>query len=461
MAAAGNGMRYISTRGQTAPLEFQDAVLAGLAPDGGLLLPSHLPDFSGELDELSGLGFVDLAKAVLPRFISDISPRDLDPLVDAAYQDFDCPEVVRLAMAGDVPVLELFHGPTLAFKDLALQLLGRLFDRILQWRGQRLNILGATSGDTGSAAIAGVRGRPSMDIFVMYPHGRISPLQELQMTSVADANVHCLAVQGSFDDCQGLMKQLFRDLDFKRRYALGAVNSVNWARVLAQIVYYGYASLRLPRPVSFCVPTGNFGNVFAGYLAKRIGFPIGRLIVATNENDILSVFFNTGIYRRGAVRFTVSPAMDIQVASNVERFFYYHLGEDPAALRACMAAFEADGEVRLPRPSDETFMAAAIDAKNTLGAIRSLHEETGYLADPHTAVGLAAARRLGLDGPVVCLATAHPAKFPESVDEALGKRAARHPALQALHGKPARRTLVPVEAAAIRRIIEERARPEG
>ena len=454
-------MRYISTRGRTAPLEFQDAVLAGLAPDGGLLLPSQLPDLSGELDELASLGFVDLAKAVLPRFISDISPRTLGPLVDAAYRGFRRPEAVRLAMAGDMPVLELFHGPTLAFKDLALQLLGQLFEHILQARGRRLNILGATSGDTGSAAIAGMRGRPSMDIFVMYPRGRISPLQELQMTTVADANVHCLAVQGSFDDCQGLMKELFRDLDFKQRYALGAVNSVNWARVLAQIVYYGYASLRLPRPVSFCVPTGNFGNVFAGYLAKRIGFPIGRLIVATNENDILSVFFNTGIYRRGKVRFTISPAMDIQVASNLERFFYYHLGEDSAALRTCMKAFESDGEVQLPRPSDQTFMAAAVDAENTLSAIRSLHEETGYLADPHTAVGLAAARRLALDGPVACLATAHPAKFPESVDQALGKRTARHPALEALHGKPTRRVLAPAEAGAIRRIIEQRTRLEG
>ncbi len=458
-------MQYVSTRGQTEALGFQDAVLTGLAPDGGLLLPARIPDISPELDDLAALGFVDLAKAILPRFIDDMPTPHIERLIDAAYRSFGYPGVVRLATAGDLRVVELFHGPTLAFKDVALQLLGQLFDSILEGRGGRLNILGATSGDTGSAAIAGVQGRPAMDIFVMYPHGRISPLQELQMTTVLDDNVHCIAVQGSFDDCQRLMKAVFGDLDFKAAYALGAINSVNWARVLAQIVYYGYASLQLPGPVSFCVPTGNFGNVFAGYLAKRMGFPIHRLIVATNENDILSVFFATGLYRRGQVRRTTSPSMDIQVASNLERFLYYHLGEDRAALRVFMETFERTGEARLRPPGEDTFLATAVDTPNATAAIRQVYQETGYLADPHTAVGLAAARRLKaagtVDGTVACLATAHPAKFPQAVNEAVGLPIARHPTLEALRDKPFRRTVIPADIHRVKALIQERARPSG
>ena len=451
-------MQYVSTRGRTDALGFQDAVLTGLAPDGGLLVPARIPDLSPELDGLAGLSFVDLAKAVLPRFIDDIPIPDIERLVDAAYASFSDPNVVRLAAAGDIPVLELFHGPTLAFKDVALQLLGQLFDYILERRGRRLNILGATSGDTGSAAIAGVRGRPAIDIFVMYPRGRVSRLQELQMTTVADDNVHCIAVEGSFDDCQRLMKSVFGDLDFKAQYALGAINSVNWARVLAQIVYYAYASLKIPGPVSFCVPTGNFGNVFAGYLARRMGFPIHRLIVATNENDILSVFFRTGLYRRGQVQYTISPSMDIQVASNLERFLYYHLGEDAAALNAFMDTFDRTGEARLHPPAGDVFLATAVDTPNTMVAIREAYRETGYVADPHTAVGLAAARRLDLEGTVACLATAHPAKFPEAVDEAVGKPVARHPALEALQNKPTRRTEIPADIDTLKQLIRDRAR---
>ena len=454
---AGRAMQYVSTRGATDALGFQDAVMTGLAPDGGLLVPARIPDVTGDLESLASLNFVELAKTVLSRFIDDIPAPDIDRLVDAAYRSFSDPDVVRLAYAGDIPVLELFHGPTLAFKDVALQLLGRLFGYILKERGQRLNILGATSGDTGSAAIAGVRGRPAIDIFVMYPHGRISPLQELQMTTVTDDNVHCIAVEGSFDDCQRLMKSTFGDLDFKARYALGSINSVNWARVLAQIVYYAYASLKLPGPVSFCVPTGNFGNIFAGYLAKRMGFPVHRLIVATNENDILSVFFRTGLYRRGRVHFTISPSMDIQVASNLERFLYYHLGEDAAALHAFMDAFDNTGEARLEPPGDDVFLATAVDTPNTMAAIRQVYRETGYVADPHTAVGLAAARRLDMAGTVACLATAHAAKFPEAVNEAVGKPIARHPALEALKDKPYRRTVIAADIDAVRRLIRERA----
>jgi threonine synthase len=445
-------------------MSFQNAVVTGLAPDGGLLLPASIPDVSAHLARWRGLGFVDLALEIVPLFADDIPIADLQSLIRRAYAGFDHPQVVPLVKVGDVSVLELFHGPTLAFKDVALQLLGRLFEYVLRRRGQHLNILAATSGDTGSAAIEGVRGLSEIDIFVMYPAGRVSELQELQMTTVTDGNVHCLAVDGSFDDCQTLMKTLFADLDFKTRYGLGAVNSVNWARVMAQIVYYGYASLALgqQRPVTFCVPTGNFGNVFAGYLAKRMGFPIERLILATNDNDILSVFFATGEYQRGDVRYTVTPAMDIQVASNFERYLYYRLGEDSERLRACMAEFTATGRTVLDTPpGTEDFAATAVDVEDTMAAIGRAYRDHGYLADPHTAVGLAAAARFPGAGPMVCLATAHPAKFPESVNRAVGGELARHPRLDALRGLEVRRTGIPATLEAVRTFIESHARPQA
>jgi threonine synthase len=454
-------MRYISTRGRTPPMGFQDAVVTGLAPDGGLLLPESIPDVTESLGRWRELGFVDLAAELLPRFIDDIPVDDLDALIRGAYATFDHDDVVPLVKVGNVHVLELFHGPTLAFKDVALQLLGRLFEYVLRRRGEHLNILAATSGDTGSAAIAGVRGLDEIDIFVMYPDGRVSELQELQMTTVTDANVHCLAVDGSFDDCQTLMKTLFADLAFKERYHLGAVNSVNWARVLAQIVYYGYASLQLADrgPVTFCVPTGNFGNVFAGYLAKRMGFPIHKLILATNDNDILSVFFDTGEYQRGDVRYTVTPAMDIQVASNFERYLYYLLEEDSERLGAFMNDFAVDGRAVLERPPGTVdFAATAVNVAETLATIKQTFQAHGYVADPHTAVGLAAAARFPGEGPMVCLATAHPAKFPDSVNAAVGADLARHPRLQGLRELDSRRTAVPPELNAIKDFIARHAR---
>jgi threonine synthase len=454
-------MRYISTRGRTAPMSFQDAVVTGLAPDGGLLLPETIPDVSGRIGLWRDLGFVDLALEILPLFIDDIPRDELEPLVRRAYATFSHAEVVPFVEVGDVVVMELFHGPTLAFKDVALQLLGRLFEYVLKRRGEHLNILAATSGDTGSAAIAGVRGLEEIDIFVMYPNGRVSELQELQMTTVLDPNVHCLAVDGSFDDCQTLMKTLFSDMSFKQRHHLGAVNSVNWARVLAQIVYYGYASLRygIDRPVTFCVPTGNFGNVFAGYLAKRMGFPVDRLVLATNENDILSVFFATGEYRRGDVRYTVTPAMDIQVASNFERYLFYLMDQDSERLCAFMNAFAASGCAALDEvPVRVDFSATSVDVEDTLATIRRVHRDHGYVADPHTAVGLAAAERFAGDGPTVCLATAHPAKFPEAVSEAVGGDAARHDALDALRGLPSRRTEIAPSLEALKAFIEANVR---
>ncbi|MDH3642887.1 MAG: threonine synthase [Gammaproteobacteria bacterium] len=452
-------MRYVSTRGATPPLSFTDAVLTGLAPDGGLLVPEAIPDVRVNLDDWRSLSFTELACEIIPLFVDDIPHDDLRRLINEAYSHFDHDEVVPFVRVGDVEVLELFHGPTLAFKDIALQLLGQLFEYILGARGQHLNVLGATSGDTGSAAIAGVRGLPDVDIFVMYPHGRVSPLQELQMTTVLDPNVHCLSVDGSFDDCQTLMKTIFGDLEFKERHSLGAVNSVNWARVLAQIVYYGYASLRKDQngPVSFCVPTGNFGNVFAGFLAKRMGFPIERLLLATNENDILSVFFASGTYQRGDVRFTVTPAMDIQVASNFERFLYYHMDGDSERLKRFMAEFSDCGKVTIEAPSSTEFAATAVSVDETVDAIRSTYQSCGYIADPHTAVGLAAAQRFTVSGTKICLATAHPAKFPETVNQAVGAEVARHAALQALEGRESRTTRVPATVEAIKAFIDAHA----
>jgi threonine synthase len=326
-----------------------------------------------------------------------------------------------------------------------------------------MNVLCATSGDTGSAAIAAVKGRRGMRIFVLYPRGRVSRLQELQMTTVADGNVHCIAVDGSFDDCQSIMKRIFNDLPFKERYRLGAMNSVNWARVLAQIVYYVYGALRLDRGgsarVSFSVPSGNFGNILAGYLARRMGAPIDKLICATNENDILSVFFNTGVYRRGQVRHTISPSMDIQVASNFERFVYLHLGSDAARLRAFMESFERTQQAQLQNRAAlaTEFLATSVNATQTMATIRDVYEGTHYVLDPHSATGIAAAQRFDVRGPIVCLATAHPAKFPESVDKAIGFQVARHPRLDRLNGLPSRVTELPADIGEIQAFIRANA----
>lgn len=461
-------MRYISTRGGTEPMPFKDAVITGMAPDGGLLIPESIPQIGGELKDWRGLSFNHFAERLMALFIDDIPAKTLSRLIENAYATFDHPQVVPFktlkGLAGnhDVQVMELFHGPTLAFKDVALQLLGQFFEYILEERGEHLNILGATSGDTGSAAIAGVRGLPAVDVFIMFPEGRVSPLQERQMTTIEDENVHCLAVEGSFDDCQSLMKGLFADADSKSTLSLGAVNSVNWARVLAQIVYYGYASVRYAGtdPVSFCVPTGNFGNVFAGYLAKRMGFPIDKLVIATNDNDILAEFFETGRYQRGTVHHTISPAMDIQVASNFERYLYYYFDEDPERLATFMAEFGASGSASVggksgSKPETNDIMATAVSEAEVRQTIRQVYEDNGYVADPHTAVGLAAASRFRVDGVQVCAATAHPAKFPEAVNEAIGRDVARHPTLEALKDLPERKTVIPATTEAVREFLDQ------
>ena len=477
-------MKYISTRGQIAPIEFQDAVMTGLADDGGLIVPESIPDVSARLDAWRHLPYVDLAFEVLRLYISDIPEHDLLGLLRRTYttQAFG-PEVAPSVAVGPVHILELWHGPTLAFKDHALQLLGNLFEYILTRRGGRLNVLGATSGDTGSAAIYGVRGRRGIDIFMMHPHGRVSPIQERQMTTVLDANVHNLAVEGSFDDCQSIMKALASDLGFKRKYSLGAVNSVNWARVLAQIVYYFRAVFDVQArtgaaAVQVAVPTGNFGDVLAGWYAKQMGLPISRLILATNQNDILSVFFNTGVYRRGAAVQTLSPSMDIQVASNFERYLFHLLGRDAGRLRDLMDQFSRTGELRVPLPAggtvDPLFAAGSADEGQVLETIRKYHAKYGYVLDPHTAVGVTVAERVceddGKSGtgtfskrrkrsqspfPVVCLATAHPAKFAAAIVKATGKDLAHHPSLDVLADLPTRVKVLPNDLSAVRDFIAQ------
>lgn len=439
-------------------MPFQEAVMTGLAPDGGLLLPESLPDLRPRLEDWRGLGFPELAVELFDEFISDIPRDEIEPIVARAFAAFRHRDIVPLVQVGDLHVLELFHGPTLAFKDVAMQVLGGMFEHILTSRGGRLNILCATSGDTGSAAIAGVRERANIGIFVLYPDGGTSVLQARQMTTTPDANVHCLAIEGTFDDCQRVVKSIFGDLDFKRRFDLGAVNSVNWARVLAQTVYYFHTALRFERPVTFSVPTGNFGDILAGYLARAMGAPIDRLILATNSNDILARFFATGVYSLGPVSRTISPSMDIQVASNFERFLYYRLGS-PTALETFMADFSATGSARIDdgRPMDESILSTAVSEEETMATIGDVYAREGYVLDPHTAVGVAAVRRFERTEPVVCLATAHPAKFPESVNAAVGRDVAYHPALDGLADLPERKTSLPADVDAVKDFVASHA----
>ncbi len=439
-------MKYISTRGQSEALSFSDAIMTGLARDGGLLLPESFPQIEDKLDGWEGLAYSDLAFEVM-RLFTDLPDEDLRSIVDKSYATFSHPEVAPIKRVGDVFVMELFHGPTMAFKDIALQFLGNLFEYQLEHRNQQMNIVAATSGDTGSAAIQGVRGKDRINIFVMHPEGRTSEVQKRQMTTVLDDNVFNMAVDGTFDDCQAMLKDLFNDLDFRDRYCLGAVNSINWARVLAQVVYYIYATLQVRKltgaeRIRFSVPTGNFGDIFAGYVASRMGLPIGKLILATNENNILARFFNSGKYSQGEVVPTLSPSMDIQVASNFERYLYYLVGEDACEVKKLMQSFSEGNTIQVPLKNgkvDPLFAAGTGTTEMTLEAIKSCYAEHGYLLDPHSAVGYRIAQdHLQEDEPMVCLATAHPAKFGDAIKQAIGEDIAHHPELDALSGKPMR-----------------------
>jgi threonine synthase len=439
-------MRYISTRGGIAPITFKDAVMMGLASDGGLLLPQSYPAITGEqLESWRGLSYQELAFEVISRFVDDIPDNDLKSLINRSYATFTHPEVTPVVKHNGVYILELFHGVTLAFKDVALQFLGNLFEYILAERHQTLNILGATSGDTGSAAIHGVRGKKGISIFILHPYGKTSAVQALQMTSVTDANVHNIALHGTFDDCQDMVKELFGDLEFKDKYSLGAVNSINWARVLAQVVYYFYAWLRVTdetaAPVHFSVPTGNFGDIFAGYVAKRMGLPVDTLLLATNENNILTRFINASDYSLGEVVSTVSPSMDIQIASNFERYLFHLFADNPARVKEAFAELKERG--RISCSSDEMaqvrkdFSSVSVNQDATLQEIRDFYAETGYLLDPHTAVGVKAALDLlSPDSARVCLATAHPAKFSETVERSLGFQLPAPQSVRDLYGKP-------------------------
>ncbi len=452
-------MRYISTRGGGEPLPFKDTILTGLARDGGLFLPQAYPDVSGRLAAWSKLSYPELAFEIIRLFADDIPEAALRDIVSRSYRTFRHAEVTPVVGVGPLHVLELFHGPTLAFKDVALQFLGNLFEYVLGETGGAMNIVAATSGDTGSAAIYGVRGRARIRIFVMHPRGRVSPVQERQMTTVLDANVRNLAVEGTFDDCQNIVKALFNDLAFRDACKLGAVNSINWARVLAQIVYYFYAAFRVQastgaRKVRFAVPTGNFGDIFAGYVAYRMGLPVDKLVLATNENDILSRYFATGVYSLGEVAATLSPSMDIQVASNFERYLYCLAGGDAGTLKRWMDGFKATGSLTTPGAAHGCFAAGRGDTAETLATIREYWDRHHYLLDPHTAVGVAVGSRfLAADAPMICLATAHPAKFGDAIVRATGRDLAHHPLLDALSGLPTRVDVVPADAGAVADII--------
>ncbi len=440
---------YISTRGAAAPAAFDDILLSGLARDGGLYVPEAWPALTADtLEGWRGLTYAELAaEACAPFMAGSAAAADISALAEAAYADFDDPAVAPLVPLEDGLFLqELFHGPTLAFKDYALQLVGRLFDAVLAVRGERITVVGATSGDTGPAGIAACAGREAIDIFMLHPKDRTSEVQRRQMTTVPDGNVFNIAVEGTFDDCQDMVKALFADDGLRDRVGLSAVNSINWARVMGQIVYYVHAALQVgapERPVSFAVPTGNFGNVFAGYGARQCGLPVGRLIVGSNANDILTRFFRHNAMEIRGVTPTLSPSMDIQVSSNFERLLFDLLDRDGAAVASTIRAFRDGGRLPLDtarwRRATALFDGASLDDEGTIREMRAVYERTGRQIDPHTAVGLAAARdcRAG-DDPLVVLATAHPAKFPDAVERATGRRPALPPHLADLHERPER-----------------------
>lgn len=447
-------MKYISTRGQVAPIGFIDAILMGLADDGGLLVPEQIPQLSDDtLKHWQQLSYQELALEVFSLFVNDEIPReDLKKLVDDSYGTFRHEEVTPVRKLDDSRyVLELFHGPTFAFKDVALQFLGNLYSYVSRKTNSIIHILGATSGDTGASAIEGVRGKEGIRICILHPHQKVSKVQELQMTTVDDANVLNLSVEGTFDDCQRIIKELFADVNFKHEYHLRAINSINIARILAQTVYYFYAYFQLRNngaegKINFSVPTGNFGDIFAGFLAQKMGLPINKLILATNENNILARFVNEGVYQPGEFRGTYSPSMDIQVASNFERYLYYLNGEDAAAVTKLMAQFKEDGRVivsgDLLKQVQAEFAAYSVENEACLNAISSYYETYDYLLDPHTACGVVAADQLAAAGEVnVVLSTAHPAKFDEAIR--LRHISQTYPEqIQALFDKPQFQTVV-------------------
>jgi threonine synthase len=468
-------MRYVSTRGSAPPARFRSVLLEGLAPDGGLMVPERYPQVDADTrGRWRGLRYPELAARILSLLADDYAPGELAHLAAEVYRPevFGSDDAAPLAeLEPGLKLLELSNGPTLAFKDVAMQLLGALFEHELRGGGQSLNILGATSGDTGSAAEYAMRGRAAIRVFMLSPHGRMSPFQRAQMFSLADPNIFNIAVDGTFDDCQDIVKQIGSDLDFKRRYRMGAVNSINWARIAAQVVYYfrGYfaATDSDGERVSFCVPSGNFGNVLAGWIARCMGLPIERLVVATNENDVLDEFFRTGRYRirgRSQTLATSSPSMDISKASNFERFVFDVVGRDAAVVRELWRRLDQDGQFDLAaspgwQGADACgFGSGRSSHADRLATIRSVFERSGRIVDPHTADGIKVARQWRRPGvSMICLETAKPAKFADTIVEAIGREAAVSVGFGDLLERPQRFDRLPADAGLVRRYIEARA----
>ena len=453
-------MQFLSTRGMAPPSSFSDVLLAGLAPDGGLYLPESWPQIGAKF---KGVRYQDAAFRILSPFTQgSFSDAELRDAIQAAYAGFDAPDIAPLVqIAENRYLLELFHGPTLAFKDIALQVLGQLFSRALAKRGGRATIVAATSGDTGSAAIAALGGLPNIDVFVMHPKGRVSDVQRLQMTTSAHANVHNIALEGSFDDAQSIVKALFADKPFADQISMTAVNSINFARIAAQAVYYFTATAALSRPATFVVPTGNFGDIFAGEAASRMGLDVARLVIATNANDIMARALNEGVYASGASHATLSPSMDIQVASNFERALFEAAGRDADWTAAAMSDFASTRKLALPAPVlaelRSRYSAFASDDTETRAALAAVHKENGRIIDPHTAVGVAAAMKMAAVekplSPVVILSTAHPAKFPQAVREAIGAPPPEPKRLSGLKKLPERLEVLANDPALIKRFI--------
>lgn len=458
-------MNYVSTRGDRQPRSFSQAVLEGLASDGGLLVPQELPDLSKQYADWKGLSYAELAFRVLSTLATDLEPSVLRACCESAYGPTYGGPVAPLNQVGSFHLLELIHGPTLAFKDVALQLLGRLFGHILEARGERLNIIAATSGDTGSAAIYGMRGIPRVTLFVTHPEGRIAPLQRLQMTTVLDHSIFNIAVSGTFDDCQKMVKDLSQDLGFKKQHNVGAVNSINFARIAAQIVYYFAAYLQTEGagdgvPAVFAVPTGNFGNILAAEYARRMGLPIAGLVLASNENNILPQFFASGRYKRGEPRATYSPAMDIQVASNFERYLYLALEGDGERVAQLMRDFSQTGELAAPVSDPGLWHTFACSNSQTVETIAQVHRQTGRLVDPHTATAWWALeqceKQFDPSYSRIVVATAHPAKFPDVCREAVqGHPDLTHPKLEALRALPERLFHLQADSEALKRFVSE------
>ncbi|SFP05012.1 threonine synthase [Tranquillimonas alkanivorans] len=459
-------MKYISTRGRAPALTFEEAMLTGLARDGGLYVPEAVPQFSREdIAALAGLRYEEVAFRVTRPFVDDsFTDADLRDAIEKAYSGFGHDARAPLVQLGPNHfLLELFHGPTLAFKDFAMQLIGQLFQQAMKRRGQRITIVGATSGDTGSAAIEAFRGLNNVDVFILFPHGRVSEVQRRQMTTPDEPNVHALALHGDFDDCQAAVKDMFNDFAFRDEVGLTAVNSINWARVLAQVVYYFTAATALGAPhrsVDFTVPTGNFGDIFAGRIAKAMGLPIGKLVVATNRNDILHRTLVTGEHRKEGVQPTISPSMDIQVSSNFERALFDAYGRDGSAVAQLMDELKGQGGFPVSQGAlqalRETYASGRASEEETAATIRAMHARTGETLCPHTAVGVKVAEEnIDPARPMITLATAHPAKFPDAVEAATGQRPGLPKRMSALYDRPERVTEVDNDLGRIEHLIRE------